>query len=132
MIHITEHLAKDILAHLLCDTTAACVACRLEHTDCDDNLDTCAKKLQEALAAAEQNKSVSQETVVNNAVLVAEPEQATKYITIPVAEYHFLTKAATLLETILAAEQYNPKPTVDAVRTVVQEMVQQAEAGAAE
>ena len=53
-------------------------------------------------------------------------------ITISVAEYHFLTKAATLLETILAAERYNPTPTVDTVRTVVQEMVQRAEAGAAE
>jgi hypothetical protein len=53
-------------------------------------------------------------------------------ITISVAEYHFLTRMATLLETILSAERYNPKPTVDAVRTVVQEMVQHAEAGAAE
>jgi hypothetical protein len=49
-----------------------------------------------------------------------------------VAEYHFLTKAATLLETILAAEQYNPKPTVDAVRRTVEKMKRTAEAGAAE
>jgi hypothetical protein len=53
-------------------------------------------------------------------------------ITIPVAEYHFLTKAATLLETVLAAPSYNTTEVVGAVRTVVKEMVQQAEAGAAE
>lgn len=45
-----------------------------------------------------------------------------EYIAISVAEYHFLTKAATMLETILNAEQYNPKPTVDAVRKTVEEM----------
>lgn len=53
-------------------------------------------------------------------------------ITIPVAEYHFLTKAATLLEIILADKSYSPNTVVAAVRTVVAEMVQQAEAGAAE
>lgn len=132
MIKISEHLAKDILAHLQCDTIETCAACRLEHTDCDENLCTCAKKLQEALAAAEQNESVSQETVVNNAVLVAEPENATKYITISVAEYHCLAKAATLLEIIMAAKTYSVEAVVDAVRETVKEMVQQAEAGAAE
>ena len=53
-------------------------------------------------------------------------------ITIPVAEYHFLTKAATLLEIILADKSYDHKTVVSAVRNVVEEMVQQAEAGAAE
>lgn len=132
MIHITEHLAKDILALLECDGKPDCICCRLEPVDCDRNCETSAAKLRDALEAAEQNESVSQETAVNNTVLVAEPGKASEYITIPVAEYHFLTKAATLLETILAAERYNPKPTVDAVRTVVEEMIQQHEAGAAE
>ena len=50
-------------------------------------------------------------------------------ITISVAEYHFLTKAATLLEAILSAGEYNPKPVVDAVRKTMQEMTG---AGAAE
>lgn len=53
-------------------------------------------------------------------------------ITISVAEYHCLTKAATLLEIILAAKSYNVEAVVSAVRDTVQEMVQQAEAGAAE
>ena len=57
---------------------------------------------------------------------------ASEYITIPVAEYHFLTKAATLLEIILADKSYSPNTVVAAARTVVAEMVQQAEAGAAE
>ena len=52
-----------------------------------------------------------------------------EYISISVAEYHFLTKTATLLETILSADEYNPKPVVDAVRKTVQEMTG---AGAAE
>lgn len=55
-----------------------------------------------------------------------------EHITIPVAEYHFLTKAATLLEIILADKSYDHKTVVSAVRHVVEEMVQQAEAGAAE
>lgn len=53
-------------------------------------------------------------------------------VTISVAEYHCLTKAATLLEIILADKSYDHKVVVGAVRTVVQEMVQHAEAGAAE
>lgn len=53
-------------------------------------------------------------------------------VTISVAEYHCLTKAATLLEIILADKSYDHKVVVSAVRTVAQEMVQQAEAGAAE
>ena len=52
-------------------------------------------------------------------------------ITIPVAEYHFLTKAATLLEAVLADKSYDHKVIVDAVRAVVAEMIQQHEAGAA-
>lgn len=55
-----------------------------------------------------------------------------EHITIPVAEYHFLTKAATLLETVLAAPSYNTTEVVGAVRIVVSEMIQQHEAGAAE
>lgn len=54
---------------------------------------------------------------------------ASEYITISVAEYHFLTKLATLLEAVLSADKYNPKPVVDAVRKTVEEMT---EAGAEE
>lgn len=132
MITLNEHLAKDILAHLECADVATCDKCRLNSASCSGNHTTCAVKLREALEAAKQNESVSQETPANNETLPAEPGQASKYITIPVAEYHFLTKAATLLEIVLADKSYSPNTVVAAVRTVVQEMVQQAEAGAAE
>lgn len=56
----------------------------------------------------------------------------TETITISVAEYHCLTKAAALLEIILAAKTYSVEAVVNAVRETVKGMVQQAEAGAAE
>lgn len=132
MIEINEHLAKDILAHLECGDATDCTKCRLTSKSCNGNCYTCAEKLREAIEAVEQNESVSQETAANNKNLPEEPGQASKYITIPVAEYHFLTKAATLLEIILADKSYDHKTVVSAVRHVVEEMVQQAEAGAAE
>lgn len=58
--------------------------------------------------------------------------QASKYITISVAEYHFLTKAATHLEVILADKTYSHENVVEAVRNAVQEMQRTAGAGAAE
>lgn len=133
MIQISEHLAKDIMAHLDCGNYATCNECRLKNTDCDSNCESCTEKLRAALAGVEQNESVSQETEnFPEPPAPVEPEQATRYITIPVAEYHFLTKAATLLEIVLADKSYSPNTVLAAVRTVVQEMVQQAEAGAAE
>lgn len=51
-------------------------------------------------------------------------------ITISVAEYHCLTKAAAMLEIILADKTYNHENVVEAVRNAVQEMQRQAEAGA--
>lgn len=53
-------------------------------------------------------------------------------ITISVAEYHFLTKAATLLEAILNAEDYSQPHVVKAVKNTVEEMKRTAEAGAEE
>ena len=53
-------------------------------------------------------------------------------ITISVAEYHFLTKAAAALEIILADKSYNHENVVSAVRNAMQDMVQLAEAGAEE
>lgn len=53
-------------------------------------------------------------------------------ITISVAEYHFLTKAATLLETILNAKSYHVEAVVDSVRATIDSMTGQAEAGAEE
>ena len=101
------------------------------------------KRLQQQMllwqqSSEEQKVNVSRET---RGARGAEPMEERRIptqkpisetITIPVAEYHFLTKAATLLEIILADKSYSPNTVVAAVRTVVQEMVQQAEAGAAE
>lgn len=52
-------------------------------------------------------------------------DRASEYITISVAEYHFLTKLSTLLEAVLSADEYNPKPVVDAVRKTVEEMTKE-------
>ena len=59
-------------------------------------------------------------------------ERASEYITISVAEYHCLTKAATLLEVILSAKSYHVEAAVETVRTTVDSMIIRAEAGAAE
>lgn len=53
-------------------------------------------------------------------------------ITISVAEYHFLTKTATLLEAIMSAKSYNVEAVVEAVRTVLDSMAIRAEESAAE
>lgn len=125
MIQISEHLAKDILAHMECND---CETCRLNPDDCSTVGGRIVEALRGALEDAERNESVSQETVVNNAALVAEPEQATKYITITVAEYHFLTKATTLLEAIMHAPMHDRHALIEAA----QKTIAFSEAGAAE
>lgn len=55
-----------------------------------------------------------------------------EHITISVAEYHFLTKAATLLEAILNAEDYSQPHVIKAVKNTVEEMKRPAEAGGEE
>ena len=56
---------------------------------------------------------------------------ADQYITITVAEYHCLTKAATLLEVVLN-DSSSYHSAIDAVKAVVADMAKTAEAGAAE
>lgn len=56
--------------------------------------------------------------------------KASEYITISVAEYHFLTKAATLLEAVMECEGYHRDGTVLAARKILQDMKRPAEAGA--
>lgn len=56
-------------------------------------------------------------------------ERASEYITISVAEYHFLTKCATWLETIINCQSYHYTGLVDAVRKALKEM-KTTEAGA--
>lgn len=51
------------------------------------------------------------------------PENTTsQYITITVAEYVFLTKAATMLEVIVNDKSYAHHATVEAVKATVKEM----------
>lgn len=133
-MEISKELAQEILDLMDWDHNERCVLC-MEGIDCDERRTNAKLALQDMITGVEQKNDVSQETEACSemeATYQLEPERATQHISITVAEYHFLTKMATLLETILAAEQYNPKPTVDAVRTVVAEMIQQHEAGAAE
>lgn len=130
-MEINKEMAQDILDYLECDEKL-CENCGLHDKDCDERIAAAKHMLRDALQGVEQKNNVSQETFINNTFMQQEPERATRYITIPVAEYHFLTKAATLLEIILADKSYSPNTVVAAVRTVVQEMVQHAEVGAAE
>lgn len=129
---ISKELAMDLLTHLECGKHVTCSACRLKDEDCDHNLESCAEALRHALEGVEQNDNVSQETAKNQEAMLPEPDKATKYITITVAEYHCLTKAATLLEAILNCQSYHYDGLVAAVRKILQAMQPTAEAGAAE
>lgn len=55
--------------------------------------------------------------------------KATQYITISVAEYHYLTKAAALLEVVVNDPTYN-HDAVAAVAATIQDMRRTVEAGA--
>lgn len=57
--------------------------------------------------------------------------KTTEYITISVAEYHFLTKAATMLEVMMNADPYN-REVLMALQKTINDMKTSAEAGAAE
>jgi hypothetical protein len=59
-------------------------------------------------------------------------QKASEYITISVAEYHCLTKAATLLEMIFNCDSYHRDGLVTAARKTIQDIQRAAEAGAAE
>lgn len=63
---------------------------------------------------------------------IPEQKPVSETITISVAEYHCLTKAATLLEVILADKTYGHSDVVEAVRKTIQDMQAAAEAGAEE
>ena len=58
--------------------------------------------------------------------------KTTEYITITVAEYHFLTKAAAMLEVIVSDQAYDHNAVVEAVKNTVAAMKNPAEGGAAE
>ena len=58
--------------------------------------------------------------------------KTTEYITISVAEYHCLTKAAAMLEVICSDQAYDHTTVVNAVKEAIEAMKRPAEAGAAE
>jgi len=58
--------------------------------------------------------------------------KTTEYITITVAEYHFLTKAAAILEVICNDQTYDHTNVVNAAKETVEAMKRPAEAGAEE
>ena len=58
----------------------------------------------------------------------AAPQCADQYITLTVAEYHFLLKAATMLEVVANDPTYNHEA-VAAVKETLEQMLRQPEAG---
>ena len=58
--------------------------------------------------------------------------QATQYITISVAEYHCLTKAAAMLEVIINDQTYDHTAVVNAVKETIEAMQRTAKEGAKE
>lgn len=58
--------------------------------------------------------------------------KATEYVTITMAEYHFLTKTAAMLEVIVNSNGYDHTTVVNAVKDTIEAMKSTAEAGAAE
>ena len=85
------------------------------------------ERLKELVDAVEQKNDVSQETANSQEEtpetgVQLEPERATKYISISVAEYHCLTKAATMLEVILADKTFTHENVVAAVHNAVGNM----------
>lgn len=99
------------------------------------NKENCAAKLRTMAAcrldelsrAVEQKGNVSQETANSQEEtpetgVKLEPERTTEYISISMAEYHCLTKAATMLEVILAADEYDAEKVVRSCRPVIEDM----------
>lgn len=134
-----EQLIKSV--EVCADKQAPCDGCIFDGVGadtCDHKLKIAViDRLRELTEAVEQNKkNVSQETEEIPGELLEttqlEPDRATLYIAISVAEYHCLTKAATLLEVILADKTYNHENVVEAVRNAVADMRQVAEAGGEE
>ena len=60
------------------------------------------------------------------------PTSATEYITISVAEYHFLTRAATILEVMLSDSSYDHRAVWDAAFDTMADMKKLADGGGKE
>lgn len=119
---------------LLCNSEDDCRECIFAGEDgCFSRLRTLATcRLDELSRAVEQKSNVSQETANSQEEtpetgVQLEPERAAEYISISVAEYHCLTKAATMLEVILAADEYATEKVVRSCRSVMEDMHRVAE-----
>lgn len=120
------------IIHSLCccnSESGSCQDCDMNgQEDCCSRLRTLAAcRLDELSRAVEQKGNVSQETANSQEEtpetgVQLEPERATEYISISVAEYHCLTKAATMLEVILAADEYDAEKVVRSCRSVIEDM----------
>lgn len=120
------------IIHSLCccnSESGGCQDCDMNgQEDCCSRLRTLAAcRLDELSRAVEQKGNVSQETANSQEEtpetgVQLEPERATEYISISVAEYHCLTKAATMLEVILAADEYAAEKVVRSCRSVIEDM----------
>lgn len=114
---------------LCCNGDGGCQDCDMDsQRDCCIRLRTLAAcRLDELSRSVEQKGNVSQETANSQEETPEtgpqlEPERATEYISISVAEYHCLTKAATMLEVILAADEYAAEKVVRSCRSVIEDM----------
>lgn len=58
--------------------------------------------------------------------------KVTEYITITVAEYHCLTKAAAMLEIIANTQSYDHTAVVNSIKATIEAMQRTAEGGATE
>lgn len=124
------------IIHSLCccnGESGGCKDCEMNGQGCTSSLRTMAAcRLDELSRAVEQKGNVSQETANSQEEtpetgVQLEPERATEYISISVAEYHCLTKAATMLEVILAADEYDAEKVVRSCRSVIEDMRRIAE-----
>ena len=122
---------QQIIHSLRCcnGESGGCQDCEMNgQENCTDRLRTLAACcLTELSRAVEQKGNVSQETADSQEEtpetgVQLEPERATEYISISVAEYHCLTKAATMLEVILAADEYAAEKVVRSCRSVIEDM----------
>lgn len=128
---------QQIIHSLRCcnaDDGNGCQNCDMNgNPKCASSLRTMAAcRLAELSRAVEQKGNVSQETANSQEEtpetgVQLEPERATEYISISVAEYHCLTKAATMLEVILAADEYDAEKVVRSCRSVIEDMHRIAE-----
>ena len=128
---------REIVHSLCCcnsDSLFTCHDCAMEQSsDCCSKLRTLAACRLDALSrAVEQKDGVSQETANSRENPMEtgpqlEPERATEYISVSVAEYTRLTRAAAMLEVILAADEYATEMVVRSCRTAMEGRLQAGE-----